>query len=153
MSRKLPPWLTRKKDGVFVVNPDGAYPFILGHIAAAAQQELAGLPTDDETFAARRRELGVLVNADKRPDQYLVETAYQCTKLLVQKLVENTELDPRPKMVLTIHIIDTRDDKNKSKWSMKNFLEGRGIAAATKGREAVAQFNRLEPRLMASLST
>jgi hypothetical protein len=55
---KLPNWVTRRKDGVMVVDPDLAYPAIA-------------------------KALGV-----KDLDQYWVEVCFQCAKLAVQDLAD-----------------------------------------------------------------
>lgn len=61
---KLPKWLSQRDDGIFVIDPDLAYPAI---------------------FAA----LGV-----DKPDQYWTEVAYQSAKMEVQRLIVGTELAP-----------------------------------------------------------
>ncbi|HXF88143.1 MAG TPA: hypothetical protein VNK48_07320 [Xanthobacteraceae bacterium] len=71
----LPPWLTRREDGVFVVDPDLAYPAIFSSL---------GLAEDDI-------------------DQYWIEVAYQCAKLHVQNIWR--ALEPNASLPLQIHIL------------------------------------------------
>lgn len=112
MSRKLPAWLTRRADGVFVVDPDLAYPRIL---------TLLGVQEADY-------------------DQFWIETAYQCAKQAVQELILDTELDPRPRdggkgMALVI-VIESGGGR-KGRWALANFKPGKGPQAASGVRNLV----------------
>lgn len=73
--RNLPPWITRREDGVFVVDPDLAYPTIL-----------AALEVDEDDV-----------------DQYWIEVAYQCAKLHVQAIWR--DLEPASALPLQIHVV------------------------------------------------
>lgn len=117
MARKLPKWLTRRADGAFVIDPDIAYPQIL---------TLLGVKDGDL-------------------DQYWIETAYQCSKLAVQALIDGTELDPRPKMGFVI-IIDSSGTR-KDRWALRSHKRGKGAEVATKGLEAKRNFARIAPHL------
>lgn len=71
-------------------------------------------------------------------DQYWLEVAYQCAKLEAQQLAA------QPDSVLMIRIAS-----RKERWALANFPEGRGVAAATEGREAKVHFDtwqRLQAR-------
>jgi hypothetical protein len=107
---QLPDWLTRTDKGVFEIDPDIAYPAIL-------------------------EELGV---AKKDIDQYWIEVAYQCAKLEVQRIITGTEADPRPQQPLLLTIIS--DGGRKDRWAHASHPEGRGVDAASKGREAIAHY-------------
>ena len=115
MAKQLPKWLSRRKDGVFEVDPDVIYPEFL-------------------------KALGV-----DEIDQYWIEVVYQCTKLEVQRLVSGTELDPRshPDEPRALQIRITADGGRKDRWALNNHPEGRGIKAATAGREARDHYVRL----------
>lgn len=118
---QLPKWLTRRKDGAFVVDPNIAYPLIL-------------------------KELKV---KDGEVDQYWIECAYQCAKLKVQELITDTELDPRPDAGFVI-IIDSGGDR-KERWALRNFKPGspgRDVNAATKGLQAKAHYRRIHARIV-----
>lgn len=110
---KLPKWLSQRADGVFMIDPDIAYPAVLGALGADS----------------------------KKLDQYWVETAYQATKLKAQELIDGTELDPRPNMGLVLVIMS--EGGRKDRWALANYPAGKGIAAATKGLEARQHFARI----------
>ena len=101
MAVNLPAWLSRRDNGVFVIDPDIAYPAILKRL---------GVKTGDY-------------------DQYWLETAYQCAKLAAQELILGTELDPRPAATLVL-IIDSGGGR-KERWALRNFRTGKGAIAAT----------------------
>jgi hypothetical protein len=61
----LPAWITRRADGAILIDPDLAYPAILG---------LLGVKEDDY-------------------DQYWIECAYQCAKLYAQDVWRRLEPD------------------------------------------------------------
>lgn len=125
MAHKLPKWLTVRKNGVVVVDPDIAYPLIL-------------------------KELGV---AEKDVDQYWIEVAYQCAKMATQDLIFDSEYDPRPKnhgdkgSALVI-LIEAGGDR-KDRWALKKFPVGKGIMVATKGLEAKGHYARIAKALAA----
>jgi hypothetical protein len=111
--KTLPPWLSRRDDGVFEIDPDLAYPAIL-------------------------KALGI---RDSEIDQYWLEVAYQCAKLHVQELVSGSELDPRPKMALQIHILS--HGARKDRWALRKHKAGRGARRASEGREAKVHYPRI----------
>lgn len=113
---ELPKWLTRRDDGVMVIDPDIAYPAVL-------------------------TALGV---KDGDLDQYWIEVAYQCAKMRVQDLVEGTEYDPRPNRALTIHV--QAHGGRKDRWALTQYPPGRGAELATKGRAARQHYALLRAR-------
>lgn len=121
MSKKLPAWLTHRKDGCFVVDPDLAYPKVL------------------ETLGVKEKDY----------DQYWIEVAYQCSKMAVQEIVTGTELDPRVKGGMTLVIIIESAGGRKDRWKLANYPAGRGVTAATRGLEAKAHFPRVIAALKA----
>ena len=105
----MPAWMTRRANGVVVIDPDGAYPEIL-----------AALDVPEKDW-----------------DQYWIETAYQCAKLEVLRVLAATKSDPRPARSLVIHI-----ESRKDTWALGKFKPGRGAAAASKGREAREHYRK-----------
>lgn len=81
MTVVMPKWMTRRDNGVIVIDPDGAYPEIL-----------AALKVEKKDW-----------------DQYWIEVAYQCAKLEVMRIIHGTEFDPRPAKSLVIHIESRKD--------------------------------------------
>lgn len=73
--------------------------------------------------------------------QYDLECAFQCAKMDVQFAVAGTELMPQSGGALVILIKD--DDKADGKWRQSNYPEGKGVEAATKGREAREHYKRI----------
>lgn len=116
-STPLPAWLTKDEKGVFHVDIDVAYPLILGKLG---------------------------VKEDKY-DQYWVEVAYQCAKLSVQDIVANTEHDPRPDKSLLINM--TYPEGDKDRWALASYPPGKGVIAATRGREAIDHYAKLQGRM------
>jgi hypothetical protein len=121
---KFPSWLEKNEGGAYVVNTDEAYPEVL---------KVLGL----------------------EKDQYSIEVAYQCIKLKVQDLVAASDDDPReqdpPKPLVILMesaakaAAETEEDAiaAKEKWALRKYPEGRGAAAATKGREARDHYERV----------
>ena len=110
----LPTWLTINDAGVFIVDPDIAYP-----LALAAM----GVSEDDAT-------------------QFDIECAYQCVKMKVQDIVTGTALDPRPDRGFVI-IIEASGSR-KDRWRLASFkpgTPGRDVNAATKGLKAKQLYN------------
>lgn len=70
-------------------------------------------------------------------DQYWLEVAYQMMKLDAQHAVRMAGVDPRPKKSLEFKVL------NRPDWVLKNHPKGRGIEAASKGKEARGHFQRL----------
>jgi hypothetical protein len=110
----LPKWVTHRKDGVFVVDPDIAYPAVLKALG------LGG-----------------------KPDQYQLETAYQCVKMKVQELAEAAGHDPKKPLI--IHIAG--GGTAKKSWALSAHPRGRGSEAATQGREARVHFERVRGQI------
>ncbi len=112
----LPKWLTRQKDGSFLVDPDVVYP---------------------EIFKA--------LNVKKEDvDQHWIEVAYQCAKMKVQDLITGTELDPRPNNGFVIVIDGAADRKNR--WALANHrpgVPGRDANSATRGLQAKGHYRRI----------
>lgn len=117
---KLPSWVSVDDKGVFVVDVDKAYPKILGDLGITPAQY----------------------------DQYWLEVVYQCAKMAVQDAVTGTDQDPRPAGTLVIHMSHGGTPESKEKWAMSSFTEGRGVLAATKGREAREYYQRIRAKLM-----
>lgn len=93
----------------------------------------------DKAYPAMLAELGV---APKSVDQYWVEVAYQCIKMDVQAAIEGTDIDPS--------IAGKSAQINMSpadKWALKSFPKGKGITAATQGREARDHYKRIRGRI------
>lgn len=80
------------------------------------------------------RELGVV-----EVDQYWLEVAYQCAKLDAMRYIMLAGVDPRPNKVLILDI----KVADKEKWALRNHPVGRGIEAASKGREAREHYKKL----------
>ena len=91
----LPKGITRDKDGSFLVDGDVVYPRVM---------ELMGLKG--------------------RPDKFAAETLPHVVRLEIERIVEGSELDPRPDMALVIRI-----DASKDKWSIAAAKEGKRPAA------------------------
>lgn len=76
------------------------------------------------------------------PDQYWIEAAYQCIKMDVQAAIEGTDLDPSL-AGKSAQINLTPSDR----WALKNFKKGKGVNAATQGREARDHYKRIRGRI------
>jgi len=75
-------------------------------------------------------------------DQYWLEVAYQCIKLDVQATLAGTEFDPRTAgKPAEIHF------SNAPEFALAKHPEGKGIAAATQGREAREHYKKLRGSL------
>jgi hypothetical protein len=75
-------------------------------------------------------------------DQYWLEVAYQCAKLDLQAALVGTEFDPRTSALpAEFHF------SRASQYEQKNFPQGRGIAAATRGREAREHYRNVRGSL------
>lgn len=106
-----------RDDGVIEVSPDVAYPRIVA-------------------------ELGLV---EEKLDQYWLEVVYQIAKMDAQRLVQGTSDDPRPRGApLQIHI---RSGAVKERWQIKRRPFGRGVFAATKGKEARGHYRRIRGEL------
>lgn len=73
--------------------------------------------------------------------QYDLECAFQCAKMDIQFAVAGTELMPPEGGALVILVKD--DDKLDGKWKQKNYPEGKGVLAASKGKEAREHYKRI----------
>lgn len=84
----------------------------------------------DTAYPALQKELGVA-----KLDQYWLEVLYQFAKMdLRRALILNNE-DPWPARILI------RGDK--SRWAHKHYPPGRGVEAATEGREARELYRKM----------
>jgi len=81
------------------------------------------------------------LDAPEELDQYWLETAFQCAKMDIQLAVAGTEAKPKPGGALVIIVKD--NSKESGKWALKNHPKGKGVEAATKGREAREHFKRI----------
>jgi|GEM_PF-5729779 len=84
--------------------------------------------------------------ADKDIDQYWVEVAFQCAKMATQDAILGSEHDTGRALMILIN----GDGDRKSRWALKNFKPGRGVAAATKGREARIHYQHIKRALLAA---
>lgn len=131
---KFPAWLTRDPDkGAFIVDSHAAYPLAIAaivkqHNDAADQLDAAA----DKDKSAKVKPLSRM-NAEEL-DQYMLECAYQCIKMTVQELVEESDEDPRAEGKSLVIMFQSGEDKQK--WAQASYPAGRGADAATKGREA-----------------
>ena len=66
-------------------------------------------------------------------DQYWIEVAYQCVKMELQRLLGRFNFEIR----IVAH------GGRKERWALKNHPNGRGVKAATQGREAREHYRRL----------
>ena len=71
-------------------------------------------------------------------DQYWLEVAYQCIKLDTQAALVGTEFDPRT----SGKHVEFRFS-NAPEYALAAHPEGRGVAAATQGKEARGHYTRL----------
>lgn len=80
------------------------------------------------------------------PDQYWLEVAYQCAKLDVQASLESTEYDPRvagkPAEIKVL---------NRPDWALAKFPKGKGVQAASQGKEARGHYKRVRGRIPLSM--
>lgn len=81
----------------------------------------------DGAYEALLTELGFPLD---EPTQYHLECAYQCIKMEMQRLLGTFSFELRIK------------DPEK-KWALKKFKKGKGIGAATKGKEAREHYKRI----------
>lgn len=78
----------------------------------------------------------------KKPDQYWLEVAYQCAKMDLQMSLVGTGYDPRTsRMPVEFHF------SKAPEWALSRFEKGRGIIAASKGREARAHYKKVRGAL------
>ena len=75
-------------------------------------------------------------------DQYWLEVCYQCAKLDIQRAIQDTEFDPRLMKAFAEFHFDDAPEYAQAKYS-----PGRGIAAATQGKEAREHYKRIRGRL------
>lgn len=110
---QLPAWATALAPGKIEIQASQFYPEWLG---------LLGVALDNIT-------------------QYDLECAFQCAKMDIQMAVAGTELMPPEGGALCIFVKD--DDKESGKWAQKNYPPGKGIEAASKGKEAREHYKRI----------
>ncbi len=78
----------------------------------------------------------------KKIDQYWLEVAYQCAKMDLQLAIEGTKYDPRNSgKAAEFHMTNAPD------FALKKFPPGKGIEAATQGREAREHYRRIRGRI------
>jgi len=115
---RLPPWAKRAKN----------------------QSDWASITIEADTDAYVAEWFGLL--GVTKPDQYWLEVAYQCAKLDLQTAIAGTEYDPR------IGGKPAEFKFNRSdKWALKLHPTGKGIKAATQGREARGHYVRIRGRM------
>jgi hypothetical protein len=115
---KLPAWLTVTPKGFYAVNTDVAYPLALS-----------------------------VITPEGKPDQYALEVAFQCTKMVVQELMEGRDDDPRKKDKALVIDMQASD---KDTWAHRKHPRGkRDPLAATKGREARNYYAAVKAKLLA----
>ena len=121
MDFKLPKWLRKPA----VELPDWA------RIKADRSTEPKGPGVIIEVDTAKAMQEWQTRLGNPAPDQYWLETAYQCAKMDIQAALEGTPFDPRAtNRPIEIHF--TRSEQH----ALHRHPEGRGIHAATKGKEA-----------------
>jgi len=77
-------------------------------------------------------------------DQYWLEVAYQCMKLDMQSAIKGTEIEINGgAVVLLVKDATKLSNDGISKWAQERFPKGKGIDAATKGKEARAHYKRI----------
>lgn len=95
----------------------------------------------DQAFPIALKALGL----DEKLDQYALECAYQCVKMKTQEeAAANGDYDPEGGGKTLVISIECKD---KEKWRHANHPEGRGVLAATKGREAKAMYPKVRNKL------
>lgn len=111
MPQSLPACITQDavKTNVFYIDPDIAYPAMI----------------------TKLEQIGSKTGAT---DQYWLESVFQITKIIAQGLINDAGLDPRPSATLNLSI--RSDGGRKDRWGLTTVPKGRGLIAATKGREA-----------------
>ena len=72
------------------------------------------------------------------PNQYSIEVAHQCIKMDVQAALVGTEFDPRTSGKSHLILMSNAPD-----WTLAKYPPGRGLEAATKGREARDHYKRI----------
>ena len=107
----LPSYITQVSANVFSIDPDIAYPAILGKL----------------------EQLGVKTGGT---DQYWLEVVFQMAKVHAQNFIEDSGLDPRPGATLILKF-DSSGGR-KGRWALSTVVKGRGTIVATKGKEARA---------------
>lgn len=110
--KQLAPGIVVLDGGAVSVDPEIVYPTILDKVGAPALL-----------------------------DQYWIEVAYQCAKLEAQRLVRDAELWPAGG-TLAIIVESRKGQDGGRSWALVDHPVGRGVAAATKGREAREHYRR-----------
>jgi hypothetical protein len=119
---RLPDWMRWMNSGAFEIDPDKAYPAILGALG---------------------------VDPDRDADQYWIEVAYQCAKLKAQDAIFGSSIDPTqadPPRPLVL-FIKGGDEGIKQRWALASFDKGKGAEAASQGREARDHYQRIRNRI------
>ena len=126
---KLPSWMRRQKlqlPSWAKVKADGN-----DKVALIIEADTAGYVA--EWFEL----LGV-----QKPDQYWLEVAFQCAKLDLQSALAGTSYDPRTN-ARPVEFHFTRADQ----CALRRFPVGRGVEAASKGKEARGHYKRIRGSL------
>lgn len=140
MSGKAPKWLKRELQNL------PAWAKVIESFAAKAGKVSVCIEADTDAYVPEWLELVGVMRADgaylKDPDQYWLEVAYQCAKMDLQLAITSTEHDPRT----SGKSAEFRFTKSAT-WAQQKFPPGRGIVAATQGREAREHYRRVRGRL------
>lgn len=126
---KLPDWLRRDK----LALPAWAK-------VAKRHSDKVAICIEVDTDGYVREWLALL--GSPKVDQYWLEVAYQCAKLDVQMALVGTEFDPR----VSGRPVEFHFSK-APEWALVRHPHGRGIDAATKGKEARGHYVRVRGRM------
>jgi len=102
------------------------------------KKENVALVIEADTDGFMKEWMSLLGVKPDEVDQYWLEVAHQCAKMDLQSALVGTDycLNGNAQPV-EFHF------SNAPQWALKKFDEGKGIAAATQGREARAHFKRV----------
>jgi len=164
----LPDWAEKVAENKIVVDPDKAYPEILSDLEESVWATLEYTHPNEDALLLRNdiaeavlgvgrgdpvglfqpprkvpaaTEVAKTVKKAKArlkakgfvPDRYWLEVAYQTMKMDLQTVMGR----------FNFTIVVRGGAGYKDRWALKNHPEGRGVDAATKGREARAHYKRM----------
>lgn len=135
----FPDWMKDEGEEVYSIDADKAYPAILAELKASIE----GVPGPEKgvTELPYIEELRALdINA---LSQYWVEVAYQMAKLDLRRILMLEGKNAWPRMIRIRTGYTEVDGQPVSNWHMSRFPAGRGIEAATQGKEAREHYRRL----------